>query len=102
MSECPREVEFAQYLQKIDDRSLRNEGRIKKLENSHESLHSLATSVAVMAERMTSMDTKMDNLTTEVEEIKQKPAKRWETVVACLITGIVGGFLGFVFFKLGM
>lgn len=88
--------------QKTEDRSLRNEGRIKKLESEHETLHTLATSVAVMAERMTSMDTKMDTLTTKVEEIEQKPAKRWETVIACVITGIVGAILGFALNKLGL
>jgi hypothetical protein len=102
MSECPREVEFAQHLQKIDDRSLRNEGRIKKLEDSHETLVNLVTSVAVMAEQMKVINTKMDNLSDDVEEIKQKPAKRWETVVACVLTGIVGGLLGFVLSNIGL
>lgn len=88
--------------QETADRSLRNEGRIEKLESEHETLHTLATSVAVMAERMTSMDTKMDTLTTKVEEIEQKPVKRWETVIACVITGIVGAILGFALNKLGL
>lgn len=82
--------------QKTEDRSLRNEGRIKKLENEHESLHKLVTSVAVMAEQMKSMDTKMDTLTDKVNEIEQKPAKRWDAVTAAIITGIVAALVGFV------
>lgn len=102
MAECPREVEFAQHLQKVDDRSLRNEGRIKKLEEKSDALQSLATSVAVMAEQMKVMNNKVGTLTDKVEEIEQKPAKRWETVVACILTGLVGGLLGFVFTAIGM
>ena len=39
-------------LQETTDRSIRNEGRIKKLEGENAVLHQLATSVAVMAEQM--------------------------------------------------
>lgn len=88
--------------QKTDDRSLRNEGRIKKLEGEHEVQHKLVTSVAVMAEQMKAMNTKMDTLATKVEEIEQKPAKRWETVIACIITGIVGAVIGFAMNHIGM
>ena len=48
--------EIALRLQETTDRSLRNEGRIKKLEESHEALHQLATSVAVMAEKQDTMN----------------------------------------------
>lgn len=88
--------------QKTEDRSLRNEGRIKKLETEHETLHSLATSVAVMAEQMKSINTKVGVLTDKVDEIEQKPAKRWETIVSCVITGFVGALLGFALSRLGL
>lgn len=42
---------IALKLHETTDRSLRNEGRIKKLEGEHEVLHELATSMAVMAEK---------------------------------------------------
>ena len=48
---------IAVKLQEVADRSIRNEGRIKKLENEHEVLHELATSVAVMANTITSART---------------------------------------------
>ena len=42
--------QLAIKLQETTDRSVRNEGRIKKLEQEHATLQQLATSVAVMAE----------------------------------------------------
>ena len=68
--------ELAIKHQMTDDRSVRNEGRIKKLEAESKTLHDLATSVAVMAEQLKRMNTNVSTLTSEMEQIKEKPAKR--------------------------
>ena len=82
--------------QKTEDRSLRNEGRIKKLENEHETLHSLATSIAVMAEKMEAMNKSVKGLADKVEEIESKPVERWDKVVTTIIGAVVGGFVGWI------
>ena len=41
-------------------------------------------------------DNAISELKTSVNEIKDKPAKRWETVVGSIITGIIGIFIGVV------
>lgn len=88
--------------QKTDDRSLRNEGRIKKLEGEHESLNKLVTSVAVMAEQMKTMNTKIGTLTDKVEEMEAKPAKRWDAIVTGIISAVVGIIVGAVFASIGL
>ena len=65
-------------LQETTDRSTRNEGRIKKLEAESSVLHQLATSVAVMAEQMKTMNENVLTLTSEVGELREKPGKRWD------------------------
>ena len=82
--------------QQTEDRSLRNEGRIKKLEEKNEALSSLATSVAVLAEQMKTMNVNVNSLTSKVEEIEAKPAKRWEAVEAAVISALAAGVIGFV------
>ena len=82
--------------QKTEDRSLRNEGRIKKLETEHEVLHQLATSIAVMAEKMEAMSKSVNSLADKVEEIENKPAERWDKVVTAIIGAVVGAFVGWV------
>ena len=82
--------------QKTDDRSVRNEGRIKKLEEEHEVLHKLATSVAVMAEKMDTMNKSMDLLAAKVDEIESKPAKQWDKVVTAIIGALVGAFMSWI------
>lgn len=82
--------------QKTDDRSVRNEGRIKKLEVESDVLHKLATSVEVMAQRMEFMNKSMDAMNAKIEEIESKPAKNWEKVVTTIIGAVVGAFIGWL------
>ena len=93
--------QLALKLQETTDRSLRNEGRIKKLEGENEVLHQLATSVAVMAEQMKHMNSSVATLTGEVEELKEKPGKRWDNLVDKIILTIAGIIVGFIFAQIG-
>lgn len=89
-------------LQETTDRSVRNEGRIKKLEGENAVLHQLATSVAVMAEQMKTMNTSVSTLADEVEELKDKPGKRWESLVDKIIWAVAAALLGFVIAQIGL
>lgn len=89
-------------LQETTDRSIRNEGRIKKLEGENAVLHQLATSVAVMAEQMKTMNTSVLTLTTEVEELKDKPAKRWDNLVDKIIWAVAGAVLAYIIARIGL
>ena len=94
--------QIAVKLQETTDRSTRNEGRIKKLEGESAALHQLATSVAVMAEQLKTMNKSVSTLTNEVEELKEKPGKRWESVVSTVIVGLATALLGFLLAKFGL
>ena len=88
--------------QETKDRSLRNEGRIKKLEQDNGVLHELATAVAVMAERMKSVDESVCKLTGKVDALEAEPAKKWRFVVEKAIYVVVAAIVGFFLAKLGM
>lgn len=87
---------IALKLQATTDKADRNEGRIKKLESEHEVLHQLATSVAIMGEQLKNMNTNVSALTSKVEELESKPAKKWEAVVEKVIIGFVSALVAFV------
>ena len=93
---------LAVKIQEVADRSVRNEGRIKKLETERETLHKLATSVELMAFQLKTMNNKFDSLQEDVESIKEKPAKRWDTLVNNIIWGVAGALLAFVLAKIGL
>ena len=89
-------------LQETTDRSIRNEGRIKKLEGENAVLHQLATSVAVMAEQMKTMNASVSTLTSDVEELKGKPGKRWEDIVGKVIWAVIAALVAFLLGKFGI
>ena len=63
--------------------------RLDEQKQMIESIHKLATSVELLASAQKSTEKKVDCLTKEVEEIKYKPAKRWDLIVTAIITGAV-------------
>lgn len=93
--------DIAIKLQETTDRSLRNEGRIKKLEGEHEALHQLATSVAVMAEQIKTMTGSVDTLTAKVDKLEEKPGKRWDGLVDKIIITVAAAVIGFILAKIG-
>ena len=80
----------------------RNTGRIKELEKKNDAVSKLASSVAVMAEHMKTMDDKIDEVQTSVSEITAKPGKRWDTVVMAVATAIVAGLVGWALAHAGL
>jgi hypothetical protein len=88
--------QVALKLQETTDRSLRNEGRIEKLEDENSVLHQLATSVAVLAEQMRTMNKNVTTLTTEVEELRGRPAKKWDGLVSAVIAALAAAVIGFL------
>jgi hypothetical protein len=89
-------------LQETTDRSLRNEGRIKKLEGETDTLHKLATSVEVMAVQLKTMNSKFDSLQEDVESIKEKPSKRWDSLVDKAIWLVVGALITYALSQIGL
>lgn len=80
----------------------RNTGRIKELEKKNDAVSKLASSVAVMAEHMKTMDDKIDEVQTSVSEITAKPGKRWDTTVMTIVTALVAGIVGWALAHAGI
>ena len=84
---------LAVALQEVKDRSLRNEGRIKKLESEHQVLTELAISVKELATDQVNMKDDIAEIKTDVKAITVKPAKRWDGIVDKVLYAIIGAFV---------
>lgn len=62
-----------------------------------ESVNKLSTSVQVMAESLKQTNGKVDGLVKDMEELKEKPTKRWESVVTGIIGAVVGAVMAYLF-----
>lgn len=89
-------------LQEIDDRARSNSRRIEALEEHIERQDELIRSVAVMAEKQNEMDKSLGEIKSDIKQIKDKPAKRWDSVIEKILLCIVTGIVGYIFVKLGL
>lgn len=92
---------MAERISRVEERESNNTKRIDALEKQTEAIQTLATNVAVMAEKVDHTGQKVDNLCTDVQEIKAKPGKRWESVVAQIVTTLVAAVIGYALARLG-
>ena len=76
--------------------------RLDKSEKLAESVSELALSVRDLVNSQKTTDGKVDKLCKTVEDIKEKPAKRWETLGMDVLKIVVGAVLGYLFVKLGI
>ena len=90
------DLEHVEKLTEAIDMAKSNKRRIEKLECESAVLHRLATSVAVMAEQMKGFNQNVTTLTSDLEKIKEKPAKRYEAVIGAVIAAVVSAIIGFV------
>ena len=71
--------------------------RLDNMENLTASIHDMAISITKLTDNMESMKDLVARISADVDELKTKPARRWESVVAALIAGTVGAVLGHLF-----
>ena len=78
----------------LDARQKTSEHRIKDLENEMRDLRDLTNAVAVTHESVHQLKARVEELHTDVKSLSLRPARRWESVVATLITGTVSAAAG--------
>lgn len=70
--------------------------RMDNLEKLTESVNALALSVERLTNQQQTTETQVESLTTEVTEIRDKPARRWDTLVTAIISALVGAGIAFL------
>lgn len=96
------DTEIVERLTAVEQRSKSNSHRLETLEKHTDALNTLATSVAVMAERVETTGDKVDSLCADVQELKSEPGKRWKSVVEKVIYIVVAAVMGFILARLGL
>lgn len=96
------ELEMATALAAVEQRSKSNSHRLDALEKQTQAVSELATSVAVMAQKVEDTGDKVDGLCTDVQELKAKPGKRWEQIVTTVLAVIVSAVIGYFLARIGL
>lgn len=67
-----------------------------------ETVHKLALSIERQGLSLKTTDQKVDSLKTDVDEIKAKPAKRWDNVVGIVISVVITALVTYVLTAAGL
>lgn len=86
----------------IEARSKSNTHRINDLEEDNRALHTLATSVKVLATKQDTIESTVQEIKTDVKELKAVPGSKWEALVKAAVTAIVGALVGFALAHAGI
>ncbi|MBR4540562.1 MAG: hypothetical protein IKP31_02340 [Lachnospiraceae bacterium] len=90
MDEYVTKAVHDEFARRIDEENSRQNHRISNLENGLNQLSELVSQIKVLAVNVENMSKELQKQGTRLETIEAKPEKRWETIVACVITGLVG------------
>ena len=96
------ELEMEHRITAVEKLAKGNERRIGDLESDNKALLELSMSVAVMAEQMKTMSSKVDSMDTAVKRLQSVPASRWEGFIKAAVTALVAGLVGWALAQIGI
>ena len=76
--------------------------RMSDVESQTKAINNLAMSVEKLALSVSYMNDEQKDNIKRLEALESKPAKRWETIITCIITTLVGAFIGYIITRMGL
>lgn len=94
--------EIARRLQENKDLSERNQARIVKLEGEQKELRELITAVNGMVVEQKNMRHDISEIKGDLKQIKEKPAKKWDTMADKILTLIIAAIVTWMLAQIGL
>lgn len=96
------QMEIEHRLTEVEARSKSNSHRLDEMEKRQDDLDELVSTVKVLADREVRVENDVKEIKDDVKSIKQKPIKRWDSIVDKIILTIVAAIIGFLLAQLGL
>ena len=96
------DVGIEHRLTEVESRSKSNAHRLDEIEKRQDDLDELVSTVKVLADREVRVENDVKEIKDDVKSIKQKPIKRWDSIVDKIILTIVAAIIGFLLAQLGL
>ena len=94
--------EEIKLITEIDQRSKSNTKRIDEHENKINKLSDFYVALTKVNDKVEVIDGDVKDIKKDLEDIKEKPTKRYEQIVSYILTALVGAIIGLVFTKIGL
>lgn len=76
--------------------------RLDKQDQIIELLRTQTSTIGTLADSQARIEKKVNSVMNDVDELKAKPAKRWEAVIGYALSAIVGGVIAWMMARMGM
>ena len=96
------DLEHEKRLTETEQRSKSNTKRLETVEKWQADFGELIGTVKVLADREARVEKDVGKIKEVVEEIKEKPGKRWDGLVEKIILTIAAAVVGFFLAKMGV
>ena len=90
------EMKILEALARDSERLKSLDTRMTNLEKLTESVNQLAVSLERLTAQQTVTEQRVETLTDDVKQMQEKPAKRWDTAIAAIISAIVGAGIAYL------
>lgn len=93
------EVEFKEIIERLTagEASIKSaHKRIDELQAMHETIKDLAVATAQIAAETKALREDYNKADEEIQTLKEKPTKRYETVITAFLTALCGGVAGYL------
>lgn len=96
------DLEHEKRLTETEQRSKSNTKRLDIVEKWQADFGDLISTVKVLADREERVEKDVGEIKEAVQEIKEKPSKRWDGIVTNAIYTVIGIVITYIFIRLGM
>ncbi len=96
------DMEHERRLTDVEARSKSNTKRLDDIEKRQDNLDTLVATVAVLAEKESNVENDVKEIKNDVKSIKEKPGKRWDSLVSQIISLLIAALVGFILAQIGL
>lgn len=96
------EKDIEHRLTEVEGRSRSNTHRLDELERRQDNLDDLVSTVKVLAVREENVENDVKEIKNDVKSIKDKPGKRWDSIVEKAVWAVVAAVIAFVLGRIGL
>lgn len=74
----------------------------RRVDTVEERLHNGDVTLALLKQRLDQIDDKLEEMAQTLQELRMRPARRWESVSQTILTWVVTALLAFIAIKMGL
>ena len=89
-------------LTEVEERSKSNSHRLEEMEKRQDKLDDLVSAVNVLAVREENVEKDVKEIKSDVKNLNQKPAQRWESLIEKIFLTVAAALVAFILGRLGI